>query len=589
MNESPIVEGTSGRAESADGTEASVGDALRGICQQVLRRDDISMERSFYELGGDSFTLIHFVAAIQQEFDIGLTTELVLGCRTLEDTRQLILSRSGSTLGAGSEQSVSGSGGPGPLDDSGRELAALQELVTPRQGLVSGPVEVAANRHSLFLLKRRHLHHWYGKSTLELTEAVDHAALEKAVQALVHHHDGLRLQGHAQEGEWREVIVVPSACRCLITKEYAGPDESERWREFVGNSLDQICRSFTFPGELFKVLCVEHRQTQRCVVALVAHHLLVDAHSWSVVVHDFLRLYAEYKAGQQPVLPRKTTSLIDYSTATRRYWLMHAHRELKYWASLPWQRLKPLRVDADAADERNIEKHTRFVVRSLRVKDAAEFVSQFSRESCYTFVEVMLGAIAKAYHDWTGHGVLHLSTAFHCRETVIPGMDLTRTVGWINETVPLLLPGAGELGGVLGEVHRQVCRANACGKSYGVLRYLSGDTAARRELDAHPHAPLSLNIRLPATKKPWASQVAQRATWIRPPAENEDATQRVYLISGGVFFDSGNLVLSWDFSSEIFPAEHIEAFAGRCMREFIEAARTLLPHGELSAESDQVA
>lgn len=542
---------------------------LRTICQRVLKRQEVDLRRSFFELGGNSFTFIHFVAAVQRELDIRLTAEALLQCRALLDVVTLLQRH--------------GLHGPAPADDRaastdiqlverapGDELAALEHIVAPRQGVVTGPVEILANRYAIFYPKRRELHYWNVTAALELRDPVDLSALAKAAHHLITYHDGLRLQTQGEGADWSEWIVEPAACQPLVVRRHEGdgsalgPSE-DAWQRFVEKECEDLSHGFTFPGELFKILCVEHALSRQCVLFLVAHHLLLDGYSAALVRRDLLHLYGAYtRSLDPPQLPHKTTSLIDYSTAIRRHWLDRAEQELDYWRSLPWQQLRPLPVDFGSPEDINIEKYTNLVIRSVPVADSEEFVARFARGGRHTFVEVMLSAIARAYHAWTGHDVLHMATAFHSRSAIIPGMDLTRTVGWLTDVVPLLLPGHQATEPLLREVRRQNAYANVRGKSYGVLKYI----ACHRELVEHPSAPLSLNILLPGRNAPLDSDLARSSTRFDQPAAPKAATQRPFLMSGGVYFRSNRLYVSWDFSTRLFSTDRIEAFVELCVQEF---------------------
>lgn len=539
--------------------QASVADTLKAICRRLLNRDQIDMSRTLFELGGDSFTFIQYVSAVLLEYDVGLTPEAVEQGQSLNDTKNIIVAR---LLRAQNAASVS--------DAPDEELALLQQAVLPKQGCVMGPVALLANRYSYFLRRQRNLEYWNVTSqVLELVEEVDHGALGRAVQDLVAYHDGLRLQAYQNESGWSQEIVSPNAVTSLSNFVYDGSSEAGEWQAFADTALQQTCSGFTFPGELFKVALIEHRQSKRGLLFVVGHHLLLDSYSLALVMADLFDLYGEYRRGGQPRLLPKTTSLLDYSWASTQYWLARASAELRYWRSLRWQRVQPVPTEFEPGPDANSERHTALAVRFMPVGAAEPFLMQVAEQSQYPFFVLVLTAIAKAYHRWTGHDVLHLATVFHGREALFPGMDLARTVGWLSETVPLLLEGSQPAEDLLSAVHEQVRQAGARGRGYGVLRHLCVDESVKRELEQHPDAAISLNVQLPMRRAASSTEAAKPSTRFRRPAESIGDTPRVFLISGGVYFRDGGLYISWDFSRKLFSEAHVQAFTDACADELM--------------------
>jgi hypothetical protein len=234
--------------------------------------------------------------------------------------------------------------------------------------------------------------------------------------------------------------------------------------------------------------------------------------------------------------------------------------------------VRPLPIEAsDAAPDRNTERHTRNIVESITIAER-QFLESFSTESPHRLVELVLCGISRAFRTWTGHPALHLAMVFHGRESFLDGVDLTRTVGWISETVPLVLRPRLPLDELLDDTRRQIDAARVRGKSFGVLRHLAGDG----NLVSLPEPEVSLNVKLSATRI-GSSFVLDEERRISLGPENLPTTERVFLLSGGVYFLEGRLCLSWDFSTRMFREETIAAFTRACRDEILLLLRRFVP------------
>lgn len=513
--------------------EYEVEDKLASLCRSILNKDVIDFNRSFVELGGDSLTQLYFIAAIFREFEVGITTEALLEAQTLNDVKTSIINALESTA-------VNSAGG----------VAFIREQLLPKQEIVAGEVPLVANRYSYFFKRKRNLEFWNTTTgVLKTTAPLDTEAFCEAVRKLVEHHDGLRLQVTRNGEDWRQFIVAPSETN-PITIEDCGHSNS---KEFVGQTAQQILKAFSFPGDLFKVLLLTNKCSESLIM-IAAHHVLVDAYSFGLVIGDLIDFYQQLKTNRMVRFPGKTTSFLDYSRYSTEYWLLHEQEQVSYWRSLAWHLIDKL-SHKPGHELANTEQYTRYVSTSC----AGKYENR---------IDVLLCAIAKAYCKWTGHRVLHLALVFHGRESFVAGVDLSRTAGWISETVPVLLNPHLDLPEFLADTHRQVEQAGLRGKSYGVLKYFSEDKRVRRELFAHPDPEVSLNIIQPGMIRSQLGAFAKRLYDFDLGPDNQPTTERAFLLSGGVHFGDGSIKISWDFSTELFSVDSIQQFTNACAREY---------------------
>ncbi|WNZ58701.1 condensation domain-containing protein [Myxococcus sp. MxC21-1] len=105
--------------------------------------------------------------------------------------------------------------------------------------------------------------------------------------------------------------------------------------------------------------------------------------------------------------------------------------------------------------------------------------------------EPLLTALAQALTAWAGGAVALVDVEGHGREEVLPGVDVSRTVGWFTRVFPALLDLRGTTGPgeALRAVKEGLRAVPSRGMGWGLLRYVARDAA----LAALPMAEVGFN------------------------------------------------------------------------------------------------
>ncbi|MEJ1962192.1 MAG: hypothetical protein WDO56_11870 [Gammaproteobacteria bacterium] len=99
------------------------------------------------------------------------------------------------------------------------------------------------------------------------------------------------------------------------------------------------------------------------------------------------------------VLPPKTTSLLDYTVGSARYWADRAEEESAYWRSLPWPSQVSLPLDFEPEATSLDERFSVAVSCRLPAPEARASAEVLRVSGRYTLTDVWLAAIAKAHHE----------------------------------------------------------------------------------------------------------------------------------------------------------------------------------------------
>ncbi|MEV6910702.1 amino acid adenylation domain-containing protein [Amycolatopsis sp. NPDC051071] len=430
---------TAGRAPRTDAERI-----LCGVFSEVLGVRRVGIDDSFFDLGGDSIVSVRLVSEARAA-GLEITPRDVLTEHTV-----LGLAAVARPLSAGPGDEVAdlvGETGLTPI------VARLAEL--------GGPIE----EYHLAMLVRTPA----GLRRSELVAALD---------VLLERHGALRAKLKRDHGLALEV-----------TKPDFG-DAAALLRRVTGSTVDSealAARRRLDPEAGTMLQAVWFEDSERLL--LVAHHLVIDAMSWRVLLEELGTVCDAIRVGVEPELPPPATSfwawsrdLADRSTSQERI------AELPLWTDIlrrpnPRIERRPLDPDRDTVSSLRtfgLSLPTE-LTRSLLTTVPAAF-SCGAHDALYT-------ALALAFARWRGTTGVLVDLQGHGRNPVSGRTDTSRTVGWLVNVFPAwfdtgdvgwddVLAGR-DLGKAVGRVRDQLRALPDSGLGYGMLRYLNPDTAPR--------------------------------------------------------------------------------------------------------------
>ena len=426
------------------------------VFASVLRLPEVAPEDSFFDLGGDSIVSIQLVSQLRKA-GLVLTPQDVFEHKTV---RALASVARETTRAAGSD-TTSGVGEV-PLTPI---VHWLRELDGPVDGF-----------HQAVLL--------------QVPGGLRPDLLTEAVQALFDHHDALRLRLEMSSKDWQLAVRPPgsvpaSSCIRRIDVSGLGGDFAEAIGSEAGKAKAELDVQ---NGKMVRVLWFDAGQDEPGRLMFMGHHLSVDGVSWRIIVPDLAGAYEALEAGRKPQLQPVETPLRHWSRALSAQAKQEQRlAELPLWSdmlSTPGPQLanRPLDPARDTTGRAKAHLLTYGAERArhLFTTIPAAFHCEIN--------DVLLTALALAVRRCLGtEGDVLIDVEGHGREPVVPGADLSRTVGWFTSMYPVRLApgetaaegrGAGqELGRALRRVKEQLRAIPDKGIGFGMLRYLNPETS----------------------------------------------------------------------------------------------------------------
>ncbi|NUT98730.1 MAG: non-ribosomal peptide synthetase, partial [Saccharothrix sp.] len=344
--------------------------------------------------------------------------------------------------------------------------------------------------------------------------------LRDALNAVVEHHPALRTRFVEVDGEWRQEIgEAHDVLHLASTVDYEA--EATTARQSLDLRRGPLFRAVLFPdGRLF----------------LTAHHLVVDAVSWRVVLED---LRTAYDGGD---LGPKSLPFTDWAHRLDAHVREGALDDaVPYWQAVPTE--EPVPTTAGSA---------RNVVVRLGREDTDALLHRVPEAYRTQVNDVLLTALAAAFA-----GRVLVSLEGHGREELFPDTDTSRTVGWFTTQFPVALDLPADWGDALKAVKEQLRAVPHKGLSYEALKYTG-----------------KLSGPLPRVSFNYLGRFDEDTVDVEHGREVPDDVVRPNLLDITAAVTGGELVLDWEFSTEVDTETGVRALADR----MVDALREIVAH-----------
>ncbi|MFI6688245.1 amino acid adenylation domain-containing protein [Streptomyces sp. NPDC050485] len=455
----------------------AVEQTLAAVYADVLGLERVGLDDDFFAVGGDSIRSIQVVTRARAQ-GVEVTPRQIFEQRTVAELAEVATSDIGARLVL--EELEGGGVGRMPLLPIGAYMLELGG---------------GFDRFSMSI-------------ALELPEGIEEHQLAATLGAVLDRHDIMRSRLLLEDGGALEVAAPGTVDAASLIHQVACDGTWSDWQQAAAAELDAATgRLDPAAGVMAQFVWFAPEQGPgRLLVAL--HHLVVDGVSWRILVPDLAEAWKQIKAGKTPELPevgtsmrRWTHALVEQAESPERV------AEMELWRGTldgpdPVLGSRPL---DPAVDVLSTVEHLEIqlpvaVTEALLTSVPAAFHGGVN--------DGLLAALALAVAKWRrGRGVVESSALIrlegHGREQdIVPGADLSRTMGWFTSMFPVRLDTAGfsldeafaggpAAGGVVKAVKEQLRAVPDKGIGFGLLRYLNPETAA--ELRQHSAGQIGFN------------------------------------------------------------------------------------------------
>jgi non-ribosomal peptide synthase protein (TIGR01720 family) len=301
---------------------------------------------------------------------------------------------------------------------------------------------------------------------------------------------------------------------------------------------------------------------------IAIHHIAVDTVSWSILLEDLDTACRQLESGQPVALPPKSTSFQHWAKRLTD----HANSpefaaEAARWTDLTGEPAPPIPVDYDHGP--NTEDSARSVAVTLPVDLTNALVHRVPAAYRTQINDVLLTALARTVTEWTGGNRALVALESHGREQLFDDVDLSRSVGWFANLLPVPLPAVdGGWGTALKAVKERLRAVPHHGIGHGLARYLRMDTSV--VLAARPEPQLLFNYigRLDQRRGTARGRFAELPDRLAPDRAGE--SQRSFLIDIEAAITDGQLQVHWGYSTHRHSEDTVRRLAQRYLHHLTE-------------------
>ncbi|MFV8052110.1 amino acid adenylation domain-containing protein [Mycobacterium sp. 48b] len=427
-----------------------VEELLAGIFAQVLGLEQVGVDDSFFDLGGDSISAIQVIWRAHSAGLTGRPRDIFVQQTVARLARVVRMANSAADV-------IDEGFGPVVATPIMRWLKGLER--------VDGPID-----------------EFNQTVVLQAPAGASEDDVVILLQALLARHGMLRLRAEDDgAGGWALTVPEPDAVDArehlltvdLLTEDALAAARS-RLNPAAGVMLSALWSSAT--GQL----------------ALVAHHMAVDGVSWRIVLEDLNIAWTQHRGEQPVLLPPTGTSFKRWADLLGEY----AHHPEVVGRAGAWRQVAsiPPALPAPRPAEDTFAT-AGYLTEFLDAETTHMLLGDVPAAFHAGVQEILLIAFALAWSQYLGTdgAPIAIDVEGHGRQEDLadlgapddPDVDLSRTVGWFTAKYPVSLAvgglrwtqvvaGDAALGAVIKDAKEQL-RALPDGLTYGLLRYLNSD------------------------------------------------------------------------------------------------------------------
>lgn len=505
---------------------------LARVFAEVLGVATVGVRDNFFTLGGDSILVIQVVSLARQA-GLSLTSRDVFQHQTVAALA-----------------TVATASAPADVD----------------QGPVSGAVPLTPIQHWFLDAGDARPEYFHQSLVVEVAHDVTETALRTALNALLAHHDALRMRFVRTEEGWTAYNAETETGEVLCPHRLSATDDHGQAREIERITEDVNAGFDLASGPLLKAVLFDRGPGRSPLLLLVVHHLVVDGVSWRILLADLDNAYRQAARGETVAFGPKTTSFRDWAVRLAgRAAAGEFDGELDHWIAATRDSDPTLPLDGNGTND---VRSTRSVTVRLGADETTALLQDVPAAYRTRVNDVLLAALGRVLAGWTGRTRVPIDLEGHGREE-FDGVDLSRTVGWFTAIHPMTLdvPRSDDWGTVLKSVKEQLRATPHNGIGHGVLSRLAG----HRELDGGtPWISFNYLGQFHAVDDGGLYRSTHRELRLDTAAEAGRA--HVLDVVGKV--DGGCLEFTWYFSEHLHSARTIGALA----QDMLAALRAITGH-----------
>ncbi|MFK4581420.1 amino acid adenylation domain-containing protein [Bradyrhizobium ottawaense] len=459
---------------------------LAGIWQDLLGAKRVGIDRSFFDIGGNSLLSVRCVT-LARKAGLNLTVNQLYRTPTIRE-----LAAAGAAVTLHNSPSADGSLRVTPAISSWNRLSGFDEHF---------------NIGDLFFLPG---------VVLNIT------LLERALTQVMDRHEGLRLR-IARIDDGLCLTIKPSVAQRLVEEIDLVGMTGLQQREAIEGISARRQHTFRFDGQTSLVHVTAFRTSERgdYYLLVLMHHFVADGIGYRLFLEALDAAYNALASGHAVRGPESIQTLSGWLKRLEHYANSEAPTELKYWESIDYDQfdLHVSDTSSGGASFSEVSARELYYARLEGRMDEANCQALWEDQAKYHFeidriatadllniaarsadcqdFDVFLAAISGSFGRVFGNYSLWIDSLISTRGRLFDDLDPSQIIGVVSEIVPLpLILARSELRADRARsIYRQRNAMPRSGIGFRAMKFLNRDPAVRSRIDRLPLPKIGLNYR----------------------------------------------------------------------------------------------
>ena len=512
---------------TANDTKKEIQNKLITIWEEVLGFAPIKTTDNFFEIGGDSILSIQIISKARKE-GIFIEPNHIFEHQTIAEL----------------------------------SLFAKAAINLENNQIIEGEVPLSSIQHWFFENHKAAPQFWNQGIKVSNIPLHSKNQIEEICNHIISQHDVLRSIFIKKEGVWKSFILNPEQITAMEFVDISDINPEDYSNVITKKQVDVQANFNLSKGSLFKCIFFKTAHTNTNFCLLIAHHLVVDAISWKIIIDDFSAALQKKSNGEKLSMHSKTTSIIDWNNYLQEQIPEKFENEVDFW-----------KKQIVHASNLKVDTHTESLL--VEEKDIISNVISFSKEHTNTLVEnankayktkteeLIITALLNSIGTWNEQQEIILGLERHGRETAHTNLDLSETVGWFTTYFPLKfnINYNAEIGTKIIAVKETMRSIPNGGIGFGILRYEKNAFGSI----GNPEIVFNFLGTQNTLNKPNEINVSALSKNLRSPLSERD-----YKFEINAMIKDEILICNWNYSSKMYHSQTIQNLANHFKQSLID-------------------
>lgn len=407
---------------------------LLGIWKTILKDGNITMDDNFFDLGGDSITSIQIISRLfSQGYDLGL--ENFFAHPTIRQLVPFIIERKDC-------KAI-------PISTEPFSLTPIQKSFFERSNI---------NQN------------WYNQCIVIKGKDWNKGKLKEALLRTLQAHPAFSMR-------FNEDLKQHYAGLIDFSKHIFDYHDPNQQRKEPLLRMNQMINIKNGPVVVASIIDYGNARIELCIVA---HHLVVDAFSWSVFVEDLENNYHNVVLAKNQERRTSGTNLQQWAN-----YLEQKSTEADISAMLPfWVNI--LKADTDlsilsASEKHHVENFRLITASAIDLETSKKIIGYASTNKTLKMEHFVLAIISRSLCNRLLANKITFMLERHGRSQIPDGINISRTIGWFTVIHPFLVKSYESIIDQTYAIARDLKEINDDGISYGLLRHKDKELKALNE------------------------------------------------------------------------------------------------------------